>query len=280
VPEGNDIVRASFNLTVLSNPQIWFKGRFQARFATDDDYYNEKRGTLNGWNFALEGEPNFVPDDSVPTDINKPVGREVRFNNPVALRTHVPPIGVHVISIKGKVGTITEEFFTGDPIIGQQVDLGQHTYLASNMDANPADPPPAEQADAGKEAMAIFEFHINNAFSGKPHNPEDRPRTGDFVSLTDEEKAEYGIIDLAIFNDARKEALLTDYRALSSRDKTGTVKGRNLSMRIARLGGDIVEGIHPSIAQNRTLPGGWIGKEEYRGLINDSINFQREKLLK
>lgn len=210
----------------------------------------------------------------MPTDINKPVGREVRFNNPVALRTHVPPIGVHVISIKGKVGTITEEFFAGDPIIAQQVDLGPHTYLASNMNANPADPSPAEQDGAGKEAMVIFEFHINNAFSGKPHNPEDRPRTGDFVSLTDEEKAEYGIIDLAIFNDARKEALLTDYRALSSRDKTGTVEGRNLSTRIARLGGDIVEGILPSIAQNRTLPGGGIGKEEYRGLINDSINFQ------
>ena len=83
--------QATFNLTAITSPQIWFKGRFQVRFATDNDFYNEKRGTESGWNFALEGEPDFVPDDSVPTDINKPVGREVRFNNSVPLRTHVPP---------------------------------------------------------------------------------------------------------------------------------------------------------------------------------------------
>jgi hypothetical protein len=48
-------IHATFNLTSITQPQIWFKGRFQARFATDSDYYNEKRGTTNGWNFALEG---------------------------------------------------------------------------------------------------------------------------------------------------------------------------------------------------------------------------------
>jgi hypothetical protein len=136
-------LQATFNLTAITSPQIWFKGRFQARFATDRDFYNEKRGTEEGWNFALEGEPDFVPDDSVPTDTNKPVGRVVRFNNPVALRTHVPPIGVKIISINGKVGPNREEFFVGDPIIGQQVDLGPDTYLASNLRVNPNDPPPA-----------------------------------------------------------------------------------------------------------------------------------------
>ena len=215
-----------------------------------------------------------------PTDIDKPVGREVRFNNPIPLRTHVPPIGVHVISIKGKVGTSTEEFFVGDPVIGQQVDLGPHTYLASNNPRNPADPPPAESVGAGEEITAIFEIHIKNAFSGKSRNPGDRPRSPQFTSLTDQEKAEYGIIvdpgaiPSATFDNARREALLTDYRALSPADKTGTVKGRNLSTRIGRLGGDVGEGIEPVPDRNRTLPPAWFGKEELVGLINDSINFQ------
>ena len=53
--------------------------------------------------------------DSVPAD--KPVGHEVRFNNPAALRAHVQLIGV----------------YGGDPIIGQQVDLGPHTYLQNYL---------------------------------------------------------------------------------------------------------------------------------------------------
>jgi hypothetical protein len=57
-------VNTVFSLTAITFPQIWFKGRFQARFATDEDFYNEKRGTPNGWNFALEGEPDFVPVSS------------------------------------------------------------------------------------------------------------------------------------------------------------------------------------------------------------------------
>ncbi|MEE9295149.1 MAG: hypothetical protein V3W34_09360, partial [Phycisphaerae bacterium] len=58
-------VQASFNLTAISCPQVWFHGRFEARFATDSDYYNEPRGTANGWTWALEGEDDFVPPDSV-----------------------------------------------------------------------------------------------------------------------------------------------------------------------------------------------------------------------
>jgi hypothetical protein len=270
-------IHATFNLTSITQPQIWFKGRFQARFATDSDYYNEKRGTTNGWNFALEGEPDFVPEDSVPVDINQPVGREVRFNDPVALRSHVPSIGVHVSSIKGKVGTAIEEFFAGDPVIGLQVDLGPHTYLASNTPKNPADPPPAETATGTFEIMAIFEFHISDVFSGKSHNSEDRPKSGGFFSLTAEELTEYAItidpgrVPSATFDNARSDALLTDYRSLSPANRTGTTEGRNFSTRIAHLGGSVTDGIAPL---KRTLSPGWYGKEEFRGLLNDSLIFQ------
>ena len=181
---------------------------------------------------------------------------------------------------RARSGTTTEEFFAGDPIIGQQIDLGPHTYFAANIQANsPPDPEPAEQSEIpGTEPMALFEFHINNAFSGKSHLPEDRPRALGIFDLTAEEQIEYGVIidpgpiPSATFDTARKDALLIDYRALSHAEKIGTVKGRNIATRIARLGGDPAEGIPRR--PNRTLPDGWKGKEEYQGLINDSISFQ------
>lgn len=66
--------------------------------------------------------------------------------------------------------------------------------------------------------------------------------------------------------------LLTDYRALSAAEKTNTLKDRNLATRNARLGGDVAEGIPRRPI--RTFPDGWRGKEEYQGIINDSINFK------
>ncbi len=44
-----------------------------------------------------------------------------------------------------------------------------------------------------------------------------------------------------------------------------------MATRIAHLGGDQATGIAPLVG---TLPVGWIGKEEYRGLVNDSLIFQ------
>ena len=76
----DDVVQSSCLLTAITNLKVWFKGRFQARFATAGDPYNEPRGSLAGWTFALEGEPPFVPADSVANSIDKPVGREIRFN--------------------------------------------------------------------------------------------------------------------------------------------------------------------------------------------------------
>src|SRR5688572_24718760 len=61
-------IKAKCTLTSIKNVRIRFGGRFQARFATDSDFFNEKRGTTKGWTFALEGEPDFVPDaNNIPT---------------------------------------------------------------------------------------------------------------------------------------------------------------------------------------------------------------------
>src|ERR1700755_39904 len=123
-------VRASFTLTSLHHPRLRFAGRFQARFATDGDFFNEPRGTNAGWTWALEGEPDFVPpSNNVPTQPGMAVGRVVRFQNAVAPRPHVDPIGVKVTAVEADIGGKTVSFNTGDPIIGTKVELGPNSYL-------------------------------------------------------------------------------------------------------------------------------------------------------
>ena len=281
-------VTTSFKLTAIRNPEIWFRGRFEARFATDGDYFNNPRGTDggtpgsdpglgSGWTWALEGEPSFVPADSVPTAIDKPVGRVVRFNNPVALRPFVAPVATTVNEIHGATTSAPgkpEIFTSGDPIIGSAVNLGPNTYLASNQPQNPADPAPAESNQAGFEAMALFECHIASFFSGTSATAADRPTASGFNSPLDAAEkaitqfvdptsgAYTNFLDQATFEQRRLQKLQAAFNALSPADRTGTPAGRNLNTRIQHLQG------------STTLPAGWDGDEEYQGLVNAGIVFQ------
>jgi hypothetical protein len=177
-------VKASCTLTSIKNVRIRFTGRFQARFATDGDFFNEPRGTTAGWTWALEDEPDFVPaTNNIPTQPGMAVGRVVRFQNAVAPRPHVAPIGVTVTAVEGDVGTKTISFNAGDPIIGELVNLGPNTYLAAN-EPIPAGPQPFETYDPGFEPMENFEIHIGTKFSGKPGNLNERPKANGFFQLT------------------------------------------------------------------------------------------------
>jgi len=266
-------IKASFVLTAISDVSLHFAGRFQARFATDNDFFNEPRGTSAGWQFALEGEPDFVPStNNIPTQPGMAVGRVVRFQNPVMLRTHVAPVGVKVTAVEGKIGVgiLTSKivlFSVGDPIIGQPVDLGPNTFLSANSPAPPG-PQPFEQFPPGFEPMENFELNIGNRFSGKPATLGDRPKANGFFQLTPTELTKYGVIPLNQFSSQRKTELLNDYHALSPADRTGTPAGRNLATRIAHLGGSPPDSI---VAQNATLSAGWSGKEVYNGNINSSL---------
>jgi len=288
-------VETSFSLTAISSPQIGFQGRFEARFATDGDYYNDARGSHGtgtasggttgsdpgfggaGWTWALEGEPDFVPAGSVaasvPNPITQPVGRVVRFNHPVALRQFAAPVATTVNEISGSTTGGTETFTTGDPVFGATVDLGPDTYLAANQPTNPADPQPAEQNVEGFEPMNLFEFHINGFFSGESANLTDRPTANNVVDLDAAEKAIAQFIDpatgtakpyfdQATFEAARLMQLQNAYNALTPADRTGTVAGRNLKTRI------------DMISASTTLPQGWSGKEEYTGKVNAGIAWQ------
>lgn len=261
-------VRASYLLTSLPNPRLRFEGRFQARFATDGDFFNEPRGTSAGWTWALEGEPDFVPPaNNIPTQPGMAVGRVVRFQNAVAPRPHVDPIGVKVTAVEANLGLKVVSFTSGDPVIGQQVSLGPDSYLAANEPIPPG-PQPFETYQAGFEPIENFELHIGSVFSAKPAALTDRPKAGGFFPLTPAEITKYGIVSLNTFNSQRKAALLSDYHALSPADRTGTPAGRNLAKRISHLGGSAPDNIPPT---QGTLPLGWTGKETYTGILNNSI---------
>jgi hypothetical protein len=261
-------VKAGFILTSIKHPRLRFSGRFQARFATDGDFFNEPRGTAAGWTFALEGEPDFVPStNNIPIHSGMAVGRVVRFQNAVAPRPHVAPIGVTVKAVEAQIGLRTVSFTAGDPIIGEVVNLGPNTYLAANEPIPPG-PQPFETYGPGFEPMENFELHIGHRFSGKPGTLNDRPKANGFFQLTAAELTKFGVIPLTQFVNQRKQLLLTDYHNLSPADRTGTVAGRNLATRIGHLGGSAPDNIP---ATQGTLPPGWSGKETYNGLIDDSL---------
>jgi hypothetical protein len=268
VEVGGQVV-ATIPFTAVSNPRLRFMGRYQARFATDNDFFNEPRGTDQGWMFALEGEPDFVPaKNNVPLKRNQAVGRVIRFHDPVMLRSHVAPIGVFVTSIEGDTATGIVECTAGDPIIGEKVALGPNTYYASNNPQNPADPPPFENWPVGQEPLECFEVHVGKRFGGKSKALTDRPQAHGFAQLTAKELSDYGIVPLNQFSAARRQTLLDDYSAMSPADRTGTPAGRNLATRIAHLGGSKQFQI-PS--KTPTLSAGWSGREIYDGKVNDAV---------
>jgi hypothetical protein len=319
--------KTTFSLTAITNPEIWFQGRFEVRFATDNDWYNDPKGTWGagndgtnplgfgsqgpGYTFWLEGEPLFTPTGvdslgvplSVPTTIDKTgVGRVVRFNNPIAQRSHVAPI---VTTVSGILGTLsgggTTYFTAGDPVIGALVNVGPNTYLAQNWEPHsPPDPLPAESQAGGAtfEPMALFECHIEGFFSGQPAiespNPalDQRPRSTGYTGWVNDAASPIsttaGIPDFMTFSTTRQAALETDYGSLSAADQptlaaggaivpgTGSAAGRNLVRRIQAL--SAVTGVAPSFGGTANRPGtdpqAWVSQEEYEnGQVNDNITF-------
>jgi len=302
----DDVLEATVNLTVVSNPRVIFDGRFEVRFSTGAGFYNHPRGnpdgTGRGWMWALEGEPDFVPADNVPDRIEKPVGRVIRFQDPVLTRSHVPPIGVFVRAIEGTVGTLTERFTSGDPIIGKPVNLGPNSYFASNQPADPADRAagrlPEERHSDGFQPIANFEFRLGTAFSGSsrtgpfvpgttesntPRDPDDRPFASGLGAMNAAERAAYPFPPLGDFSDERVQLLVTDLTSLKQSGQTNTVEFRNLLLRIGHLLPNVSGPLRSQILADHGPDGlvslvqsqsfAWGNKEVYRGLINDQLSF-------
>jgi hypothetical protein len=309
----------TFTLTAISNPEIWFSGRFEVRFATDNDWYNDPKGTWGagndgtnplgfgsegfGYTFWLEGEPLFTPTtvtagvpDSVPTTPDKTgVGRVVRFNNPVAPRSHADPVVTSVNGVRGQLSSAATVYFTsGDPVIGSPVNLGPNTYLAQNWEPHsPPDPPPAESQAGGAtdEPMACFEFQIDGLFSAAPAQDSDRPKSTGFTNWADDPNSPIPTIgalpDFPTFTTTRQTQLQNDYDALPAADEptvnpdgsivggSGSAEGRNLVRRLQALAA--FTGTAPPFAigaRPASLPLAWAGQEEYEnGHVNANITF-------
>jgi hypothetical protein len=82
---------------------IEFEGWFQCRLATDPDPWDERRG-VSGWTFVYPGEPD--------------LDRIIRFQSPVAPKSHGPGVGVRVTKVMTDGGAVT-----GHPLIGAEVNL-------------------------------------------------------------------------------------------------------------------------------------------------------------
>lgn len=299
VLEGAAVV-ASFTVTSIKHPVVNFKGRFEARFSTDGGFYNRNpiyTATNDsvvppGWTWGLEGEPDFVPAvGNVPENLDTPVGRVIRLNNPVALRSHAAPVVSTVDSITGQTTTGSETFTAGDPLIGQPVNFGPNTYFAGNNPRNPADPAPEEYYGAALEPLGLFELHFGTLFSGssqigpfvaksaainsRTRSPDSRPIADGLVSAA-AELTEFGLDNLTTFSDNRMDQLLADFAALPAGDSPDR---RNLVRRIEHLLSRVspakqtaVQNAHPGVFSSRvgTLLVGWDMKEIYGGKADNS----------
>lgn len=300
VLDGATVV-ASFTVTSIKHPVVNFGGRFEARFGTDGGFYNRNAqysATVDsvvppGWTWSLEGEPNFVPAVSVPENLETPVGRVIRLNGPVALRSHAEPVASTVVSISGDTTAGVETFTAGDPIIGQPVNFGASTYFAGNNPRNPGDPTPEEFFGAAVEPLALFELHFGATFSGASRvgpfvakatmvnqitrTPDSRPIAAGLVSAA-AERAEIGLPSQQAWSETRIDLLVADFNALPAGPSP---ERRNLVRRIGHLLNAVsvakrnaVMAANPGAFTTRpgTLTQGW-EKEVYDGKVDIALAF-------
>ncbi|MDQ4117401.1 MAG: hypothetical protein M3235_10635 [Actinomycetota bacterium] len=308
VVEGDRVV-ARLTLTCIGSPVVvHFRGRFESRFATDSAPYNDNPTytadpgadqdvvAAPGWTWVLEGEPPFVPaTGNVPERIETPVGREIRFNHPVALRTRAAPVVTVVDRITGRTDGGEEHFTTGDAVIGEPVDVGPATYFAGNRRRNPADPRTEESYRPQNEVLGLFELHLGDRFSGgsqvgpfthqattvdeRTRMPDSRPHTVGFGSAANE-LVEFELPqDVRTFSGTRIDELVDDLTHLPPGDSK---ERRNLRRRIGHLLGavddakrDEILASHPGQFGVRpgTLEPGWPNKQVFRGKVDHDLRF-------
>jgi hypothetical protein len=301
LPAGGGAPLVNFTVTSITEPVINFSGRFEARFATDSAITNTNpmytdvldnvvplNGTA-GWTWGLEGEPEFAPGSPVPANLELTgMGRVIRLNNPIALRPldhdstgavnptgHVPDVVSKVVSITGKTAAMPpnniETFTTGDPLIGEPVNFGPHTYFAGNAGVNPITGAPLpmpgteEYWAAGREPLGVFEIRLGTSFSppaiyfrgaskvGAPgssgmtglnkhtRSPDSRPISilgpMGFPDAT-QEFSDFSLEDPSVFINKRLDALVADYIALlgpTPATAPPSLQRRNLVRRIGHL---------------------------------------------
>ena len=316
------VVVASFTVTSIKHPVVNFNGRFQVRFATDgllpnsNPMYTAVDDSVvpPGWTWGLEGEPDFVPSvGNVPTNLEiTGLGRAIRLNNPVAVRSHAAPVTSTVVSITGETTSGNETFFAGDPLIGQPVNFGPDTYFAGNNNNNffPGIPGAEEVWGAAREPLGLFEIRLGSSFSPPAlyfrgasqvgpymgptaavnvhtRSPDSRPIANGLPNAN-AEFTEFGLLDLQAFSEDRIDALVTEYIGLPPGPSADR---RNVVRRICHLlphvspakAADVqAQAVPPDVFSSRigTLtvsasvadPTGWRFKEVYNGKVDADLH--------
>jgi hypothetical protein len=154
-------VAGALTITAIQLPSLQFEGRFQCRLSTDPDGFNNPWGQFSSFGmYAVEG-----PNPAHPAE--PPLDRIIRFQNPVALRSLCPAVGVFVRRVRGTLanGTLVS-FASGDPVIGLPVELGPQCVF---------DAQDGVFAQPGFEPISDFSIRIGNVFSGASEPALPRP---------------------------------------------------------------------------------------------------------
>jgi hypothetical protein len=194
-----------------------FDGWFQCRLATDADPFDEKRGA-DGWTFAFAGEPD--------------LDRTIRFQTPVAQRSHGPAVGVRVKAVSSNGQAVAGHALVGAPIdlVDQPVFEGRDGLIATSA----------------KEPIAPFHlviaqdgFHLGRLDPLDLTDPNQirRRQPIRFETRSQTVAQATGITDYPAYRAARKGQLQADLAS-----ETDPTRSSALSSRIAELDqGDIRE---------------------------------------
>jgi hypothetical protein len=169
---------------------IAFEGWFQCRLATDPDDFDHPRGE-SGWTFALPGEPD--------------LDRVIRFQSPIASRSHTPRVVVVVNGVADESGSLDTH-----PLIGCPVELlDSPVFEGRNGDI----------AMSATEPIVPFTLTISGpGFQLKASDPIDladpdevmRRQPFDFQPDSDEVRTATGIANPSAYRGARRSTLQAD----------------------------------------------------------------------
>jgi hypothetical protein len=192
---------------------IAFEGWFQARFATDEDAFDDPRGRV-GWTFAYEGEPDF--------------DRIIRLANPVAPRVLGPQVGVSVTEVRVNGAAVANHVLLGAPV--QWLDGPK--FEGHNGDISPDGQEPVFPFNlviaAGNVSLRVTEWlHFEDLTS-----PSALPRFGRGNGDADDATLQrvLGTTNFAQFRARRKQNLTAELQQTND----ATLR-KNLQQRLARM---------------------------------------------
>jgi len=205
---------------------VHFEGWFQARFATDPDAYDDPRGH-GGWTFAFAGEPDF--------------DRVLRFQAPVAPRSHGPQIDVVVTQV-----VVGGAPVAGHPLIGAPVVLHDGPKFEGHN---------GDIAPDGSEP--VFPFHLVVAANGVSLEVMEWLRLADLKRPVARSRFGKGV----------GAVLPADQRRLLN----GLDSAAYLDRRIANLRADLLASVDPTVRANLTNR---IAELEKGGIVLGALGFR------